>query len=192
MCLMKSGGMAVSVSDKLDFVIRKNSIRAVILLDDENEQKDMLQYCGNSNKRHFTLPTKLSENRNSDLCVIDRFSDNLGRLAVISRDGKFRFEYKGPSDADDDPFDPLDVAVAGDGCILIVDKILGVHQVTSRGTLARLLLTERQGLVSPRSVTVDEERKAWVGCEKGIIIRVWTFIDPRHRPLTSTDNDSLV
>ena len=67
-------------------------------------------------------------------------------------------------------FSPLDVAIDDkDNVLLVVRDDNAIHLLDKSLKFKRLILTEEDGLHSPRSVTLDSSGYLWVGCEDGKI-----------------------
>ena len=168
LCPLRNGEIACSVVDGTGFTPTNASRRAVVIISDEGTENSDLQYNGNSNEHLFTMPTKISELRNSNLCVLDRLSEENGRVVVISQSSKVQFTYEGLQG--NQAFDPCDVTTHNSS-IFIVERKFGLHEITENGQFARYIL-DQTSIWNPLSVVIDSESKAWIGCENGYILRM--------------------
>jgi hypothetical protein len=169
--IMSSGDLAVCVIDKNDFTISKQSKRTIRILSPTGAFINDIEFAGNTSNKLFVHPHRVEE-RVDDFCVVDRLSDQEGRLIVVAKSSKVRFTYTGIARSLKHRFDPRDVVVANDSSIYIADRNLGIHHLTSIGQFARYLITYEDSLYRPLAVTIDEEQTAWIGCEKGIVQRL--------------------
>nr|XP_022334073.1 uncharacterized protein LOC111131034 [Crassostrea virginica] len=169
--VMASGDLAVCTLDKSNFTVSKQSKRTIRILNSAGNFISDIEFAGNTNNKLFVHPHRVEE-RVDDFCVVDRLSENEGRLIVVSKSSKVRFTYTGIEKNPRHRFDPRDVVVADDSSIYIADRNYGIHQLTPLGLFARYLITYEGSLYRPLSVTIDDELTAWVGCEKGIVQRL--------------------
>ncbi|KAK3103989.1 hypothetical protein FSP39_023450 [Pinctada imbricata] len=83
--------------------------------------------------RLFTYPARTAENRNTDICVVNRLSDDSGELFVLHGNGRVKFTYKGDG-LKYDKFSPRDVE-CDDKCriLLIEGYSRAIHMLSSEG-----------------------------------------------------------
>ncbi|KAK3106390.1 hypothetical protein FSP39_019016 [Pinctada imbricata] len=165
-CCADDDVIVCCISDRVDYNVTEESKRSVVILSENEDQE--FEFNGNSSTKLFTMPSRVTALGNSDLCVIDRLSEKRGRVVVFSQVSKVHFIYEGLKK--NQSFDPTAVAVHRNS-ILIADRKFGIHELTSAGQFARYILND-SALWNPRSLAVDSESKAWIGCENGYILRM--------------------
>ncbi|KAK3096657.1 hypothetical protein FSP39_002153 [Pinctada imbricata] len=117
----------------------------------------------------FTLPKRLAQNLNLDICVVDYTDkESNSRLLVITATGKVRFIYNGQSSLQR-KFAARDVCCDNRGRILVVDlHNNAVHLLREDGEFLQYVLTELNELRGPRCLAMYEDT-LWVGCRKGLV-----------------------
>ncbi|KAK3083237.1 hypothetical protein FSP39_017492 [Pinctada imbricata] len=83
--------------------------------------------------RLFTLPSKTAENKNKDVCVINRLSGDNGELVVLHKDGRVKFTYRGDG-LESEKFSPGDVECDVKCRILLTEYYSrAIHMLSSEG-----------------------------------------------------------
>ncbi|KAK3102738.1 hypothetical protein FSP39_013566 [Pinctada imbricata] len=89
--------------------------------------------------RLFTLPVRKAENKNSDICIINRHDSDSGELIVLHKDGRVKFIYSG-EDLDDESFLPFDIECDSKSHILLTEKYSrAIHVLSAEGIFLRTL-----------------------------------------------------
>ncbi|KAK3102029.1 hypothetical protein FSP39_008214 [Pinctada imbricata] len=89
--------------------------------------------------RLFTLPVRKTENKNSDVCIINRYSDDGGELIVLLKDGRVKFTYCG-ADLKGENFLPYDVECDTKCHIMLTEKhSRAIHVLSAEGMLLQTL-----------------------------------------------------
>ncbi|KAK3102997.1 hypothetical protein FSP39_015623 [Pinctada imbricata] len=84
--------------------------------------------------RLFTWPTTKSENKNSDVCVVNHIKENTGELVVLYKDGPVKFIYRGKKSLSEH-FNPIDVCCDAKGHILLTEEhSKSIQVLNSEGT----------------------------------------------------------
>ena len=114
--------------------------------------------------RLFTLPWRTTENGNSDVCVINRTSDDTGELVVLRGYERVRATYRGQEGS---KFDPRDVACDCNRRIIVLDchnKFL--HLLSPDAAFLRYLLTDMFDY--PQTMALYQG-SMWIGFDKGAV-----------------------
>ena len=114
--------------------------------------------------RLFTSAGKTTENDNSDICVINSFSDHNGELIVLHRDGRVRATYCGQEAFS---FDPTDVACDSKRRIIVSDlRNKSLHLLSPNGIFIRYLLSD----IFDNPLTISlYQGSMWIGFDKGAV-----------------------
>ena len=98
----------------------------------------------------------LIENRNLDICVVDRRA-----IVVINADGKLRFRYSGRSVHKDKQFMPIEITTDSLGRILALDfASKSIHILDQDGNSLRFI--DNCSLENPSSICVDSNDNIYV------------------------------
>ena len=112
----------------------------------------------------FTLPKRMTENGNSDICIINRTGGATGDLIVLRGDGRLRATYCGQEGSE---FDPRGIACDPNGRIIVSDcKNKSLHLLSQDGTFFRYLLTDMFDY--PTAIALYQDN-LWVGFLKGAV-----------------------
>ena len=116
--------------------------------------------------RLLTFPFRTTENGNSDICVINRTSNDTGGLIVLHCDGRVRATYRGQEDSEF-AFDPTDVACDSKGRIIVLDENnKSLHLLSPDVTFLRYLLSDM--FDDPATIALYQG-SLWVGFENGAV-----------------------
>ncbi|KAK3103269.1 hypothetical protein FSP39_018002 [Pinctada imbricata] len=93
----------------------------------------MYELRKNDKTRLFTLPIRATENKNTDVCVVNRLSVDSGELVVLHKDGRVKFTFSG-NGLEADKFLPLDLECDGKCHILMTEgHSRSIHMLSSVG-----------------------------------------------------------
>jgi hypothetical protein len=124
------------------------------------------EYQEDAQTRLFTLPVRVQQNGNSDICVVDWTSDDKGNLVILSSSGRMKSVYHGQDLKE--KFIPCGVACDSLCNILVTDTDNHrVRLLSPDGEFLKFLLTEDEEL-SPSSLSVHGST-LWVGCSNGTV-----------------------
>eukprot|EP00105_Crassostrea_gigas_P034243 XP_019918391.1 PREDICTED: uncharacterized protein LOC105317358 [Crassostrea gigas] len=140
----------------------------------QNIQRD------NKGQRLYGDPQYITENINGDICTSDF---NKQAVVVVNKSGQHRFSYTGQRTA----FRPHGICTDLLGHILVVYvpfvKIMNVaffknnvHLLDQGGQLLTELLTEKQPLIYPCSLCVDDENNLFNGEYLGNTVTVYKYL----------------
>ena len=121
--------------------------------------------------RLFTYPRRTAENANSDVCVINRTSEDAGELIVLHWDGRVRATYRGHEGFE---IIPGDVACDSKRRIIVTDffnKCL--HLLSPDATFLRYLLS---GMFDYPTTIALYKNKLWIGFNEGTV-KVHKYIE---------------
>ena len=120
--------------------------------------------------RLFTLPGRMAENGNSDICAINRTSDFTGELIVLYADGRLRFTYRGQEGP---KFDLRDVACDSERRIIVLEctKTTSLSLLSPNGTFLRFLLSDMFDY--PYTLALYQNT-LWIGFREGVV-KVYTY-----------------
>ncbi|KAK3101447.1 hypothetical protein FSP39_003663 [Pinctada imbricata] len=83
--------------------------------------------------RLFTLPNRTAENKNTDICVVNWFSEDSGEVVVLHKDGRRKYTYKGEG-LKHKEFCPGDVECDDKCRILFTEQYSrAIHMLSSEG-----------------------------------------------------------
>ncbi|XP_061164985.1 uncharacterized protein LOC133173936 [Saccostrea echinata] len=139
--LTTDGDFLVTMADPCGDTCSKDCKGLVKLYSLDGHGKKVYEYQEDGGKL-FTLPFRIAENINTDICVLDNLDDEHGVLKVISRTGSFRFIYNGKQGH---LFFPVDI-VCDNLCNLIVmdAKNYTIHLLDSGGDFIKYLRTDQE------------------------------------------------
>ena len=161
-----SDDILVTLRDDGDpFVLQPSSHRMVQRITQRGKVLQTYEFQEDGMTRLFTLPTKKAENRNSDICVVNRVSERAGELVVIQGYGLMQFTYHGQEGG---TFNPSDVACDSDGQIIVADYMnKSLHLLGPDGRFLRYLLSDIPDF--PQTLALHRGM-LWVGCYNGTVI----------------------
>ena len=115
--------------------------------------------------RLFTLPGRTAENGNSDICVINRTSDDNGELIVLHRDGRMCFTYRGQAGSELDPT----CVVCDPKSNIIISNFANksLHLLSLDGTFLKYLLSDM--FDNPMIVALYQGCSLWIGLMDGTV-----------------------
>ena len=117
----------------------------------------------------FTNPQRVVQNVNLDLVVVGIIDKEFrSKVVGVNLDGRPRFSYTGQAFFEN-KFHAFDVCCDQRGRIILTDFYNhAIHVLNADGQFLLYLLTARDGLVGPRSLSLYDNM-LWVGCEKGVV-----------------------
>ncbi|XP_062613441.1 uncharacterized protein LOC134275200 [Saccostrea cucullata] len=101
------------------------------------------EYQEDGQTRLFTLPYRVTQNKNSDICVVNRTIANAGELVIMSLTGRLKFIYSGQNLKK--KFCPTAVLYESLCNILVTDLNNNqIHLLSSNGEFLKFLLTQNE------------------------------------------------
>ena len=112
------------------------------------------------------LQCQRTQNGNTDICVINRTSENARELVVLSFSGSLKSVY--PEQGQREEFNLIDVVCDSYSNIIVSEALnSSVHLLSPEGEFMRYLLTENQ--VNHRTVLSLKKSTLWIGNLKGLV-----------------------
>ena len=124
------------------------------------------EYQEDDQTRLFTLPYRVTQNGNTDICVINRTSDSSGELVILSFSGSLKSVYP---KQDRRMKGNLTDAVCDSYSNIIVIELSNssIHLLSPDGEFMRYLLTENQ-VLDPCSMSLKKSI-LWIGDFHGLV-----------------------
>ena len=154
----------VSLRDDGDpYTLRPSSRRLVQRMTLTGKVLRTYEFQEDGKSKLFTHAFRMAENENSDICVINRTSDDTAELIVLHGDGRARATYRGQ----DSKFNPTDVACDLMSKIIISDCAnRSLHLLSPDGTFLRYLLSD----MSDYPITMAlYQGSMWIGFLNGAV-----------------------
>jgi hypothetical protein len=124
------------------------------------------EYQEDGQTRLFTLPYRVKQNGNSDICIVNRTSKYTGHVVILSSSGRVRSVYHRDNLKKD--FCPHDVECDSRCDILVTDVYNHlIHLLSPTGEFLKFLLTKKE--VHLPTVLSLFESTLWVGNEQGTV-----------------------
>ncbi|KAK3094878.1 hypothetical protein FSP39_007420 [Pinctada imbricata] len=144
-----------------------SSRRVVHLMDLTGDMLHSFEFKEDGKTRLFTLPMKTAENKNTDICVINWFSESSGELVVLHRNGRVKFTHE--ADAQKvECFLPTDVDCDSKSSILFSEfHSRAIHVLNAKGLYLYKLCQYDQCIV-PYAVSVNGDN-LWCGMNWGTL-----------------------
>lgn len=124
------------------------------------------EYHENGLTRLFTIPYRVKQNGNTDICVVNMTSKSTGELVILSVSGSLKNRYIGQKLEKN--FHPTDVACDSRFNIIVNNFFnSNIHLLSSEGDFMKYLLT-RNDVADPYSMSLCKS-KLWVGNYHGFV-----------------------
>ncbi|XP_078336959.1 uncharacterized protein LOC111132501 [Crassostrea virginica] len=165
-CQTMDGGLLVTLGDTESDNLKPNSdsrrlVRHVTLAGDVIRE---YEYQEDGQTRLFTSPERVTQNGNTDICVINETSDTTGELMILSFSGSLKSVY--PKQEHTHNFFLTGVVCDSYRNIIVSEaQKNSVHLLSSDGEFMRYLLTENQ-VNHPFAMSL-KKYTLWIGDYKG-------------------------
>jgi hypothetical protein len=124
------------------------------------------EYQEDGQTRLFTLPDKVKQNSNSDICVVNKTSNATGHVVILSSSGRVRSIYSGENL--DKAFCPCSIECDSRCNILVTDVYNHlIHLLSPDGQFMKFLLTEKE-VINPTVLSLYGST-LWVGDVQGTV-----------------------
>ena len=167
-CQTKDGGLLVTLVDNMLDLYQPNSdsrrlVRHVTLTGDVIRE---YKYQEDGQTRLFTWPCSITQNSNTDICVINRTSNTTVELVILSFSGSLKCVY--PEQNQRNELNLIDV-VCDSYSNIIVSEInhSTVHLLSPAGEFMRYLLTENQ--VNGPTFMSLKKSTLWIADRHGLV-----------------------
>lgn len=159
-----NGDLLVCHVDEYTYKINEKSRRMILRMSDKFK-KQLQMDRGKDGTRLFVLPEIVVENRNRDICVVNRTEIKTGIVMVFNDDGVLKFKHTRSGTGS---FNPVGLCCDSDSNIVVADASSHtVYILTSSGTFIQDFAVSEISPTIPCSIAVDQENKLWVGCFNG-------------------------
>ncbi|XP_061177734.1 uncharacterized protein LOC133186515 [Saccostrea echinata] len=149
-----------------DFKLESSSRRLLRHLSLKGDVIKEYEYLEDNQTRLFIQPVRVTQNRNTHVCVVNRTSETTSELLIISSSGHLMFIYLGQDLTNG--FRPNDVVCDSLCNITVTDPDNNlIHLLNPDGDFLKHLLTENE-VKTPTSLSLCKST-LWVGNEIGIV-----------------------
>ncbi|XP_062572803.1 uncharacterized protein LOC134234772 [Saccostrea cucullata] len=162
-CKSVDGGLLVTLTDEVsdDHKLESHSRRLVSHITVTGDVIHEYEYQEDGQTRLFTEPYSVTQNSNSDICVVNRKSHTTRELVILSPSGRMKSVYRGQNLAEN--FCPHGVVCDSLGNILVNDpRNKQIHLLSPDGEFLKFLLTDNE--VNYPSTLSLYKSTLWVGC----------------------------
>ncbi|XP_061178470.1 uncharacterized protein LOC133187129 [Saccostrea echinata] len=167
-CQSVDGGLLVTLRDMEldDYKLDSRSRRLVRHITVTGDVIHEYEYQEDGQTRLFTLPYSVTQNSNSDICVVNLTSNTTGELVILSPSGNMKSIYRGQNLTED--FWATDV-VCDSLCNILVTDLCNsqIHLLSPDGEFLKFLLTENK-VYYPCSLSLYKSI-LWVGYYEGLV-----------------------
>ncbi|KAK3085254.1 hypothetical protein FSP39_000725 [Pinctada imbricata] len=124
-----------------------------------------------SGKILFSTPTIVQQNKNKDYIVCETT-----KIVAVSSDGNLRWEYSDYTTRMED-FRPFAFCCDNFSNVIVADFDNGIIDILSReGKFVSTILTQRDGIVKPYALSVDEDDYLWIGSSLKKEIMIFRYL----------------
>ncbi|XP_062577199.1 uncharacterized protein LOC134239062 [Saccostrea cucullata] len=167
-CQSVDGGLLVTLKDKKSdrFKLAPHSRRLVRQVTMTGDFIHDYEYQEDGQTRLFTYPVRVTQNSNSDICVVSYTGDTIGELVIMSPSGHMKSVYRGQNMTKD--FKPTGV-VCDSLCNILVTDLNNnqIHLLNPDGGFLKFLLTDNE---VNRPVRLSLYKSTlWVGYWEGFV-----------------------
>ncbi|XP_062602233.1 uncharacterized protein LOC134263889 [Saccostrea cucullata] len=167
-CQSLDGGLLVTFRDKESelYNLDEHSRRLVRHITVTGDVIHEYEYQEDGHTRLFTWPYRVTQNSNTDICVVNRSRSTAGDLRIISLSGGMKSVYQGENVTK--ILNPADV-VCDSLCNILVTDINNrqIHLLSSNGEYLKSLLTDNEEN-RPHSLSLHNST-LWVGYYEGSV-----------------------
>ena len=169
-----NGKVLVSLVDEISGSRAEKSERKVQMVSLSGDVVRTYEYGDDGTTRVFTLPNEVTQNYNSDVCVVNQYEvakdDYRGNVCVFYEDGGLKFVYSGH----DGEFCPIGIC-CDSLCNIICSNLVSntIHVISSEGVFVKYLFTRDTCLPDPTAVSLHRG-VLWVGSAEGEV-RVYRY-----------------
>ncbi|XP_078312058.1 uncharacterized protein LOC111137468 [Crassostrea virginica] len=167
-CQTMDGGLLITLGDNESNLYQPNSdsrrlVRHVTLTGDVIRE---YEYQEDGQTRLFTVPLKVTQNGNTDICVINRTSGSSGKLVILSFCGSLKSVY--PEINQRKELNLTDAVCDSYSYIIVSETSKStVHLLSPDGKFMRYLLTENQ-VIHPTAISLKTST-LWIGDYQGLV-----------------------
>uniref|UniRef100_K1RF12 Uncharacterized protein n=1 Tax=Magallana gigas TaxID=29159 RepID=K1RF12_MAGGI len=140
------------------------------------------EYQEDGQTRLFTLPVRVRQNGNTDICVINKTNESSSELVILSSSGCLKVVYRGHTVVENCVFS--DIACDLRSNIILSDMKNGhIHLLGSDGGFVKFLLTQDE-IRHPSSMSLSNST-LWIGNNEGLVKKFVSsnMKQPRNFPI---------
>nr|XP_034318344.1 uncharacterized protein LOC117686753 [Crassostrea gigas] len=166
-CQSTQGGLLVTLRDNRSAKFQPDShsrhlVRHVTLTGDVIRE---YEYQEDGQTRLFTVPWRVRQNGNTDICVVNLTSHSSSELVMLSLSGSLKLEYRGK---DTEKYFLCDVLCDSHSNIIVCETFYSqVHLLSPDGKFLKYLLTDTE-VTKPLSMSLYKSTM-WVGNAHGLL-----------------------
>ncbi|XP_062572810.1 uncharacterized protein LOC134234781 [Saccostrea cucullata] len=167
-CQSVDSGLLVTLRDKESDIYNLNTssrrlVRHITMTGDVIHE---YEYQENGQTRLFKLPDAVTQNINSDICVVNHTNVFTGELMIMSPSGRIKSVYRGQNLTE--KFHPTDVVCDSLCNILVTDPFNSqIHLLSLDGEFLKFLLTDNE---VNRTFSLSFYKSIlWVGYDNGLV-----------------------
>ncbi|XP_061179500.1 uncharacterized protein LOC133188133 [Saccostrea echinata] len=167
-CKSVDGGLLVTLTDNVSdlYKLDSHSRRLVRHITVTGDVIHEYEYQEDGQTRLFTWPYRVTQNSNSDICVVNRTSNTTGDLVIMSPSGRMKSVYRGQNLTKN--FFPTDVVCDSLCNILVTDPHNNqIRLLSPQGEFLNFLLIEDE-VNTPLSLSLYKST-LWVGYHEGLV-----------------------
>ncbi|XP_062613118.1 uncharacterized protein LOC134274892 [Saccostrea cucullata] len=171
-CQSVDGGLLVTLRDYVTHSYKLEShsrclVRHITVTGDVIQE---YEYQEDGQTRLFTWPYSVTQNSNSDICVVNLTGNTTGELVIISPSGRMKSVYRGQNLKKN--FIPFDVVCDSHCNILVTDSLNNqIHLLNPDRKFLKFLLTDNEKN-GPYSLSLYKST-LWVGYDG--LVKVFTY-----------------
>jgi hypothetical protein len=162
----QNNDIILGVIEKDTYKLRDKSCRKIIVFGENKKEKQSYQY-NKHKQRLFTVPCRITD-VNSEIGVIDRTSNDDGRVVVLGKEEGVKWIYQGHPqiNTENKPFIPCDIVSTSVGNVIVADSNNHtLHVISGGGELLTYKVMSDQGVKLPLSLDIDTWGHLWVSCD---------------------------
>ncbi|CAC5421114.1 unnamed protein product [Mytilus coruscus] len=162
-CLCKNGDLLMCQVDEYTYKANDKSRRMVLRMSDKFKKQLQIDRAKDAS-RYFVLPEIVVENKNRDICVLNRTDTKTGKVMVFNDDGYLKFNHSKSKG----PFNPTGICCDSEANIIISDAAShSVYILAPDGKFIQDFAPSEISPTIPCTIAIDSENKLWVGCFNG-------------------------
>ncbi|XP_062573497.1 uncharacterized protein LOC134235378 [Saccostrea cucullata] len=167
-CYSRNGGLLVTLRDNISYHFELNShskrlVRHITVTGDVIHE---YEYQEDGQTRLFTLPYRVTQNSNCDICVVNSTSIKTGNIVIMSPSGRMKSVYRGQNLTEN--FKPLDVVCDSHCNILVTNRHdKHIHLLSPDGEFLKFLLTDNK-VYHPSKLSLYKST-LWVGYQERLV-----------------------
>ena len=159
-----SGEIYVCLADNYFPLQDPTDVRKVVKYSNTGKELFEIDYDPKGNN-YFSLPHNVTENVNSDICVVDVVVEHEGRLLTFTSQGLLKWAYDGKT-SEIRACDFSGCSHDKEGAIIVSDERNHLlHRISENGDFLGYITTSDIGIYCPFAVEIDSSGCLWIGCK---------------------------